>query len=162
MNPAPAPLATPPRSNRGRALSCGCTFALIAPVVVVLLIAATVLTLDYRQGRANARNERNALRQMEPLARSYANDMLTDVKDRHPSEARTAELALRHDGTLVSYTQSDQSLATVVRFFAAYEDTSFFGSSYSRAYRCYTVMFHTDAGGGLRKGLIQLQKCKFT
>ncbi|WP_327349997.1 hypothetical protein OG772_31265 [Streptomyces sp. NBC_01321] len=128
-------------------------------MVVVVLIAATLLVLANRQDRANERNEQQALRRVASQARSYAGDMLDEAKDHHPSEVRTRGIAQQHDGTLLSYTPSDDSLTTIVQFFETYEETSMFGSSYSRTYRCYSFLFQADTEGGTQKGMTPLQKC---
>ncbi|MFF4485068.1 hypothetical protein ACFY0F_01010 [Streptomyces sp. NPDC001544] len=131
----------------------------MAPIVVVLLIAATLMTLNYRQNRTNERNEQNALRRIARLAQSYESDMQHEARGHYPSEARTRGVARRNDAALVSYTRSGQSLTTVIQFHATYEDSSMFGSSLSMAYRCYSFLFRKDDEGGPRKRTAPLREC---
>ncbi|MPY58992.1 hypothetical protein [Streptomyces spongiae] len=131
----------------------------MAPIVAVLLAAAVLMYMGHRQEQANERNEREAVRRAATLARSYAGDMLNELRDRYPSEARTRDIAQRHDGRLVSSTRSGESLTTVVEFFAAYEEASMFGTSYSRTYRCYSVVLQEDAKGVPQARTTLLEKC---
>ncbi|MDW4911018.1 hypothetical protein RB628_38310 [Streptomyces sp. ADMS] len=147
------------RSDRVTVPSPGCLVAIMAPILAVLLVASVLMVMDYRQESANDRNEKEALRKTVTQARSYANDVLAKGLDDYPGREAVRDIAERHDGRLISYGRSGGSLATTVRFFAEFEDTSMFGVSYSRAHRCYAFEFQRDAEGGLQEKTTPLEKC---
>jgi hypothetical protein len=146
------------RQHRVTALSPGCLVALLAPIVAVLIAALALMVTHYRQERANDRNEAEALHRTAALARSYARNVLA-VSQYPPGPEAVRGIAERHDGRLISYERSGDSLATTVRFFGEYKDTSMFGTSYSQAYRCYSIVFHEDAAGDRQEKTIKLEKC---
>ncbi|MFI8194706.1 hypothetical protein ACIF8T_39420 [Streptomyces sp. NPDC085946] len=124
-----------------------------------MLIAALVLmVMLHRQERANGRNEAGALNRTAALARSYARDVMA-VSPYPAGQKAVRSIAERHDGRLTSYARSKGRLATTVRFFGEYEDTTMFGTSYSRAYRCYSVVFRKDAAGAPQEKTTRLEKC---
>ncbi|KAF2775245.1 hypothetical protein STPH1_7432 [Streptomyces sp. OM5714] len=49
-------------------------------------------------------------------------------------------IAEQYDGRLTSFERSEGQLATTIRFFGEYKNTSMFGTSYSMAYRCYSLL----------------------
>jgi hypothetical protein len=136
----------------------GCLVALLAPIVAVLIAALVLMVMFHRQERANERNESEALNRTAALARSYARDVLA-APDGFPGREAVRGIAERHDGRLISYTRSDRSLTTTVRFFGEYKDTSMFGVSYSRAYRCYSIVLRVGAEGALQESSTPLEKC---
>jgi hypothetical protein len=79
--------------------------------------------------------------------------------DGFPDRQAVRAIAERHDGTLISYARSERSLTTTVRFFGEYEDTSMFGVSYSRAYRCYSIVLRTGDEGVPQARATPLEKC---
>ncbi|MEU3855605.1 hypothetical protein [Streptomyces sp. NPDC029554] len=101
-----------------------------------------------RQERANERNKAEALDRTAALARSYERDVVA-ARNGFPGQEAVRGIAERHDGRLLSYARSEDSLTTTVRFFGEYEDTSMFGASHSRAYRCYSVVLWKGADGVL-------------
>lgn len=159
MSSGPFQYGAPSRQARDGAPSRGCLLALMAPVVAVLLAAAVLMFLGHRQDQTNERNEQEALRRTATLARSYAGDIVNESRDRYPSDARTRDIAQRHDGWLVSSTRSGESLTTVVEFFAAYEEASMFGTSYSRAHQCYSFVLGENAEGIPQVRTTPLEKC---
>ncbi|MEV5355843.1 hypothetical protein [Streptomyces sp. NPDC052693] len=76
-----------------------------------------------------------------------------------PGHETVRGIAERHEGRLLSYARSDDSLTTTVRFFGEYEDTSMFGVSHSRAYRCYSVVLRKAAAGVPQARTTPLEKC---
>ncbi|GGQ49597.1 hypothetical protein ACFFKE_08710 [Streptomyces mutabilis] len=126
--------------------SPGCLTVLLAPIVAVLIASVVLMGMHHRQQRANERNEADALNRTAALAESYARDAL-EVSPYPPGREAARRIAEQHDGRLTSYERSGDRLATTVRFFGEYKDTSMFGTSYSRAYRCYSVLFREDAHG---------------
>jgi hypothetical protein len=149
-------------SDRGGVPARGCMLALMAPIILVLLAAGTLMIMSDRQNDANKRHEKEALEQITRHAQSYEDDVQNEARNGYPSEGRTRALAQRNHSSLISYGQSDQSLTTVAEFFAAYEDTSFFGTSPSRAYRCYAFRFQPNAKGGPSRTTLPLQECHST
>lgn len=133
--------------------------ALMVPVVLVLLAAGTLMIMSKRQDSANERHEREALEQIARQTKSYEDTVQNESRKNYPSQARMRAIAQRSYGTLVSYEPSERSLTTLVEFFAAYEETSFFGTSVSRAYRCYSFRFHMGGGGGPHRTPLPLKKC---
>ena len=128
------------------------------PIIAVLVTALVLMVMHYRQERASDRNEAEALHRMAALARSYARDVLA-VPHYPPGQEAVRGIAERHDGRLTSYERSGGSLSTTVRFFGEYKDTSMFGTSYSRAYRCYSIVFRRDAEGEPQEETSRLEKC---
>ncbi|MFE9687718.1 hypothetical protein [Streptomyces sp. NPDC006285] len=149
---------TAARQHRVTVPSPGCLIALLAPVAAVLIIALVLMVTHYRQERANDRNEAEALQKTAALARSYARDVLA-VPHHPPGREAVRGIAERHDGRLTSYARSEGSLATTVRFFGEYKDTSMFGTAHSRAYRCYSIVFHRDAKDEPQEKTTRLEKC---
>ncbi|MFE1444425.1 hypothetical protein [Streptomyces sp. NPDC058739] len=146
------------RQRRVMAPAPGCLIAILAPIVAVLVAALVLMVTLYRQERANDRNEAEALTRTATLARIYARDVLT-VPTFPPGRETVHGIAERHDGKLISYSRSGNSLATTVRFFGEFKDTSMFGTDYSRTYRCYSIVFREDASGEPREKTTQLEKC---
>ncbi|MDQ0767162.1 hypothetical protein QFZ32_000642 [Streptomyces canus] len=136
--------------------------ALMVPLILVLLAAGTLMIMYHRQNDANGRRENEALEQIRRHAKSYEDDVQNEAQNGYPSEDRTGAIAQRNHSSLISYGQSAQSLTTVVEFFATYEDTSFFGTSPSRAYRCYVFRFQPDAKGGTSRTTLPVQECNST
>lgn len=136
--------------------------ALMVPILLVLLAAGTLVIMSNRQNDANERHENEALEQITRHAQSYEDEVQNEARNGYPSEDRTRVIAQRNHSNLISYGQSDQSLTTFVEFFATYEDTSFFGTSPSSAYRCYTFRLQPDAKGGPSRTTLPLQKCNPT
>lgn len=134
----------------------------MVPIVLVLLAAGTLMIMAHRQNNANARHEKEALEQMARLVESYEDDVQDEARNSYPSQARTRVIAQQNYGTLISYELSDRSLTTLVEFFATYEDTSFFGTSISRAHRCYSFSFKEGVEGGPRRTTLPLQQCNPT
>lgn len=148
------------RQDRVTMPSPGCLIAIMAPILAVLIAAAVLMIMHSRQESANDRNEKEALRKTATQARSYADDVLAKAADGYPDRDAVHEIAERHDGSLISYTRTDSSLATDVRFFAEFKDTSMFGVSYSRAHRCHSIVFRSDAKAGLQETTTALEKCE--
>jgi hypothetical protein len=146
------------RQRRVTVPAPGCLAALLAPIVAVLIAALALMVMLHRQERANERNEAEALNRTAVLARSYARDVMA-VSPYPAGQEAVRSIAERHDGRLTSYARSEGRLATTVRFFGEYEDTTMFGTSYSRAYRCYFVVFRKDAAGALQEQTTRLEKC---
>jgi len=136
--------------------------ALMVPIVLVLLAVGTLMITTHRQNSAGERHEKEALEQIATHAESYAADVQAEARNSYPSQARTRAIAQRNHGTLVSYEPSDRSLTTIVEFFATYEDTSFFGTSPARVYRCCSFRFQEGAEGGPRKRTTRLRECHVT
>ncbi|MEU6608697.1 hypothetical protein ABZ922_27215 [Streptomyces shenzhenensis] len=134
----------------------------MVPIVLVLLAAGTLMIMAHRQHSANERRERQALEQIARQAQSYEDDMQDEGRNSYPSQARTRAIAQRNYGTLVSYEPSHRSLTTRVKFFATYEDTSVFGTSPSRTYRCYSFRFQEGAEGRPRRATLPRQQCNRT
>ncbi|MFJ5840279.1 hypothetical protein ACIQGO_26600 [Streptomyces shenzhenensis] len=134
----------------------------MVPIVLVLLAAGTLMIMAHRQNSANERREKEALEQIARQAESYEDDVQDEGRNSYPSQARTQAIAQRNYGTLVSYEPSDRSLTTRVKFFATYEDTSAFGTSLSRTYRCYSFRFQEGAEGGPRRTTLPRQQCNRT
>jgi type II secretory pathway pseudopilin PulG len=130
----------------------------MVPILTILIAAAVLMVMHYRQERANERNETEALQRTAALARSYAQDVAA-APHGFPGQDSVRDIAERHDGRLVSYARSEDSLTTTVRFFGEYEDTSMFGVSHSQAYRCYSVVFQKDAAGVPQARTTPLEKC---
>jgi phosphate/sulfate permease len=134
------------RPHRATVPAPGCLVALLVPIVAVLIAALVLMVMHHRQKRANEQNESEALNRTAALARSYARDVMA-VSPYPPGQEAVRSIAERHDGRLTSYARSEGRLATAVRFFGEYEDVSMFGTSHSRAYRCYSIVFRKDAAG---------------
>ncbi|MCO4694490.1 hypothetical protein LRR80_00528 [Streptomyces sp. RO-S4] len=134
----------------------------MVPIVLVLLAAGTLMAMAHRQNSANERHEQEALEQMTRLGESFADDVRDEARNGYPSQAQTRVIAQRNHGTLVSYEPSDRSLTTRVKFFATYEDTSFFGTSISRAHLCCSFRFEEGAEGGPRRTTLPLRQCNPT
>ncbi|MZF86463.1 hypothetical protein [Streptomyces sp. SID5643] len=130
----------------------------MVPILTVLIAAAVLMVMHYRQERANERNKEEALGRTATLARSYAQDVAA-APNGFPGQEAVRGIAERHDGRLLSYARSEDSLTTTVRFFGEYEDTSMFGVSYSRAYRCYSVVLRKGAEGLPQTRTTPLEKC---
>jgi hypothetical protein len=124
----------------------------------VLIAALMLMVMHHRQERANERNESEALNRTAALARSYVRDVMT-VSPYPPGHEAVRGIAERHDGTLTSYARKEGQLATTVRFFGEHKDTTMFGTSHSRAYRCYSIVFRKDAAGDLQEKTTRLEKC---
>lgn len=146
------------RQHRATVPAPGCLIALLAPIVAVLIAALVLIAMHYRQQRANEQNEAEALNRTAALARSYARDVMA-VSPYPAGQEAVRGIAERHDGRLTSYERSEGRLATTVRFFGEYEDTTMFGTSYSRAYRCYSTVFRKDAAGDPQEETTRLEKC---
>ncbi|MFJ8785091.1 hypothetical protein [Streptomyces sp. NPDC102476] len=131
----------------------------MVPVILVLFAVGTLMIMSRRQNDANERHENEALEQITRHVQSYEDDVLNVARNGYPSEDRTRAIAQRNHSSLISYGQSAHSLTTVVEFFATYEATSFFGTSPSRAYRCYVFRFQPDAKGGTSRTTLPLQEC---
>ncbi|GAA2768824.1 hypothetical protein GCM10010103_78680 [Streptomyces paradoxus] len=146
------------RQHRVTVPAPGCLIALFAPIIAVLIAALVLMVMHHRQQRANERNEAEALNRTAAAARSYARDVAA-APDGFPGRKAVRAIAERHDGTLISYARSKGSLATTVRFFGEYEDTSMFGVSNSRAYRCYSIVVRRGAEGVPQVKTTPLEKC---
>ncbi|RMI90692.1 hypothetical protein BIU87_24220 [Streptomyces sp. ZS0098] len=146
------------RQSRVTVPSPGCLAALMVPLVAVLIAASVLMVMHYRQERANERNRAGALDRTAALARSYARDV-TAAPNGLPGQEAVRDIAERHDGRLLSYRRSQDSLTTVVRFFGEYEDTSMFGLSHSRAYHCYSIVLRKGAEGIPRARTSPLEGC---
>ncbi|MCT9138457.1 hypothetical protein [Streptomyces violarus] len=146
------------RHDRATVPSPGCLAAIMVPIVTVLIVASVLMVMLYRQERANDQNEAEALDRTAALARSYARDVAA-APDGFPGREVVRGIAERHDGRLTSYARSEGRLATTVRFFGEFEDTTMFGTSYSRAYRCYSIVFREDAAGDPQSKTSRLEKC---
>ncbi|MFI1508219.1 hypothetical protein [Streptomyces sp. NPDC020597] len=131
----------------------------MAPIILVLLAAGTLMIMAHRQDSANKRHEKEALQQIARHTESYQDTMQSEARSSSPSQARTRATAQRNYGTLVSYKPADGSLTTVVKFYAPYEDTSFFGTSVSRTYRCYSFLFQVGGGGAPHRTMLPLKNC---
>ncbi|MFC8349558.1 hypothetical protein [Streptomyces sp. NPDC057280] len=149
------------RKDRVTVPSPGCLIAITAPILVVLIVASVLMLMYSRQESANDRNEKEAQRKTVSQAQSYAHDVAAKSKDAYPGQEAATTIAEQHDGRLISYTPSGSSLATTVRFFAEYKDTSMFGVSYSRAHRCYSIQFRKNANGDLQETTtpLEIEKC---
>ncbi len=146
------------RQSRVTVPAPGCLAALMVPVVAVLIAASVLMVMGYRQERANERNMAEALDRTAALARSYARDV-TAAPNGFPGQEAVRDIAERHDGRLLSYARSEDSLTTVVRFYGEYEDTSMFGLSHSRAYRCYSIVLRKEAEGVPQARTTPLEEC---
>ncbi|MFD5160464.1 hypothetical protein ACFWMJ_20715 [Streptomyces hawaiiensis] len=146
------------RRHRVTVPAPGCLVALFAPIVAVLIAALVLMVMHHRQERANERNESEALNRTVALARSYARDVMA-FSPYPPGHEAVRGIAERHDGRLTSYARSEGQLATTVRFFGEYKDTTMFGTSYSRAYRCYSIVFREGAAGDPQEKTTRLDKC---
>ncbi|WP_143655973.1 hypothetical protein [Streptomyces sp. XY006] len=146
------------RQSRVTVPSPGCLAAVMVPILAVLIAAAVLMTMHYRQERANERNKAEALDRTAALARSYERDVVT-APNGFPGQEAVRGISERHDGRLLSYARSEDSLTTTVRFFGEYEDTSMFGVSHSRAYRCYSVVLRKGADGVPQARTTPLEKC---
>ncbi|WP_329334503.1 hypothetical protein OG866_13400 [Streptomyces sp. NBC_00663] len=131
----------------------------MAPFVLVLLAAGTLMIMAHRQNSATERHEKQALEQLARHVESYEDVVRGELRTGDPSRPWTRTVAQRNYGTLVSYVRSDRSLTTLVEFFATYEETSFFGTSTARAYRCYSFRFQEGAEGGPDRTALPLQQC---
>ncbi|WP_454345658.1 hypothetical protein [Streptomyces albogriseolus] len=130
----------------------------MVPIVAVLIAASVLMVMHYRQERANERNKAEALDRTAALARSYARDVAA-APNGFPGQEVVRDIAERHDGMLLSYARSEDSLTTTVRFFGEYEDTSMFGLSHSRAYHCYSIVLRKGAEGVPQARTSPLEKC---
>ncbi|MFI0507488.1 hypothetical protein ACH3WN_32320 [Streptomyces albogriseolus] len=146
------------RQSRVTVPSPGCLAAIMVPILAVLIATSVLMVMGYRQERANERNKAEALDRTAALARSYARDMVT-APNGFPGQEAVRRIAERHDGRLLSYARSEDSLTTTVRFFGEYEDTSMFGVSHSRAYHCYSIVLLKGAGGVPEARTSPLEKC---
>jgi hypothetical protein len=133
--------------------------AVMVPIVLVLLAAGTLMIMAQRQDRANERHEDEALQQLARHTKSYEDTVQKEARSSFPSQARTRAIAQGTYGTLVSYEPSHGSLTTIVKFFASYEETSFFGTSITRVYRCYSFRFQAGAEGGSHRRTLPLKQC---
>ncbi|MEU1299434.1 hypothetical protein [Streptomyces shenzhenensis] len=134
----------------------------MVPIVLVLLAAGTLMIMAHRQNSANERREKEALEQIAREVESYEDDVRDEGRNSYPSQARTRAIAQRYYATLVSYEPSDRSLTTRVKFFGTYEDTTVFGTSLSRVYRCYSFRFLEGAEGRPRRTTLPRQQCNRT
>ncbi|MFC9829994.1 hypothetical protein ACFVI5_21755 [Streptomyces albogriseolus] len=130
----------------------------MVPLVAVLIAASVLMVMFHRQERANERNRAEALDRTAALARSYAREV-TAAPNGFPGQEAVRDIAERHDGMLLSYARSEDSLTTTVRFFGEYEDTSMFGVSHSRAYRCYSIVLRKGAEGVPQARTSPLERC---
>ncbi|WP_431992434.1 hypothetical protein [Streptomyces albogriseolus] len=130
----------------------------MVPLVAVLIAASVLMVMHYRQERASERNKAEALDRTAALARSYARDVAA-APNGFPGQEVVRDIAERHDGMLLSYARSDDSLTTTVRFFGEYEDTSMFGLSHSRAYHCYSIVLRKGAEGVPQARTSPLEEC---
>ncbi|MGW3711587.1 hypothetical protein ACWDN6_15755 [Streptomyces albogriseolus] len=130
----------------------------MVPIVAVLIAASVLMVMHYRQERANERNKAEALDRTAALARSYAREV-TAAPNGFPGQEAVRDIAERHDGMLLSYARSEDSLTTTVRFFGEYEDTSMFGVSHSRAYQCYSVVLRKGTEGVPQARTSPLERC---
>ncbi|MFJ5730917.1 hypothetical protein [Streptomyces paradoxus] len=138
--------------------SPGCLAAIMLPIFAVLIVASVLMVMQYRQERANERNEAEALHRTAALARSHARDVVA-APDGFPGREAVRGIAERHDGRLIAYARSEGSLSTTVRFLGEYEDTSMFGVSRSRAYRCYSVVLRKRTEDVPQVRTTPLEKC---
>ncbi len=146
------------RQSRVTVPSPGCLAAIMVPLVAVLIAASVLMVMHYRQERASERNKAEALDRTAALARSYARDVAA-APNGFPGQEVVRDIAERHDGMLLSYARSDDSLTTTVRFFGEYEDTSMFGLSHSRAYHCYSIVLRKGAEGVPQARTSPLEEC---
>ncbi|MEU3760987.1 MULTISPECIES: hypothetical protein [Streptomyces] len=130
----------------------------MVPIVAVLIAASVLMVMFHRQEHANERNETEALDRTAALARSYAREV-TAAPNGFPGQEAVRGVAERHDGRLLSYARSEDSLTTTVRFFGEYEDTSMFGVSRSRAYQCYSVVLRKGTEGVPQVRTSPLERC---
>ncbi|MCX4571409.1 hypothetical protein OOK48_34355 [Streptomyces viridodiastaticus] len=130
----------------------------MVPIVAVLIAASVLMVMFHRQERANERNKAEALDRTAALARSYAREV-TAAPNGFPGQEAVRGVAERHDGRLLSYARSEDSLTTTVRFFGEYEDTSMFGVSHSRAYQCYSIVLRKGAEGVPQVRTSPLERC---
>ncbi|MGV9224851.1 hypothetical protein ACWDPF_19525 [Streptomyces albogriseolus] len=130
----------------------------MVPIVAVLIAASVLMVMHYRQERASERNKAEALDRTAALARSYAREV-TAAPNGFPGQEAVRDIAERHDGMLLSYARSEDSLTTTVRFFGEYEDTSMFGVSHSRAYQCYSIVLRKGAEGVPQARTSPLERC---
>ncbi|MFE8970577.1 hypothetical protein ACFYMR_30675 [Streptomyces albogriseolus] len=130
----------------------------MVPIVAVLIAASVLMVMFHRQDRANERNKAEALDRTAALARSYAREV-TAAPNGFPGQEAVRGVAERHDGRLLSYARSEDSLTTTVRFFGEYEDTSMFGVSHSRAYQCYSIVLRKGAEGVPQARTSPLERC---
>ncbi|MER7484071.1 hypothetical protein ABTX60_41670 [Streptomyces sp. NPDC126510] len=148
------------RQRRVTVQAPGCLVALFAPIIAVLIAALVLMVMLDRQERANERNESEALNKTAALAGSYARDVMAlSLSQDPPGQEAVRSIAERHDGRLTSYARAEDRLATTVRFFAEFKDTTMFGTSYSRAYRCYSIVFRENAAGDPQEKTTRLEKC---
>ncbi|MGZ3103519.1 hypothetical protein [Streptomyces sp. H72] len=146
------------RKDRVTVPSPGCLVVVLAPIVIALIASLVLLVMHHRQESSNSRNEAEAVRTTASLARAYAQAVLA-VSQQPPDQDTVRGIAARYDGRLASYTRSDRSLTTTVRFFAEYRDTSMFGTSYSRVFRCYSIAFKKDVAGEPQEKTTSLDQC---
>ncbi|MGA5164395.1 hypothetical protein [Streptomyces pseudogriseolus] len=141
--------------------SPGCLAAIMVPIVAVLIAASVLMVMHHRQERANERNKAEALERTADLAHSYARDMVVALVAPNgiPGQEFVRGIAERHDGRLLSYARSEDSLTTTVRFFGEYEDTNMFGVSHSRAYHCYSIVLRNGAEGAPQAKTSPLEEC---
>ncbi|MFF9333799.1 hypothetical protein [Streptomyces albogriseolus] len=146
------------RQSRVTVPSPGCLAAIMVPLVAVLIAASVLMVMHYRQERDNERIKAEALDRTAALARSYARDVAA-APNGFPGQEVVRDIAERHDGMLLSYARSKDSLTTTVRFFGEYEDTSMFGLSHSRAYHCYSIVLRKGAEGVPQARTSPLEEC---
>lgn len=146
------------RDSRATVTSPGCLAAIMVPILTALIAAAVLLTMHYRQERANERNKAEALDRTAALTRSYTRDVAA-APHGFPGQEAVQGIAERHDGRLLSYARSENTLTTTVRFLGEYEDTSIFGVSHSRTYRCYSVVLRKGAEGVPQARTTPLETC---
>ncbi|MFC9891907.1 hypothetical protein [Streptomyces pilosus] len=149
------------RQSRVTVPSPGCFAVIMVPIVAVLIAASVLTVMHHRQESANERNKAEALDRTAALAHSYARDVAAAPNGYRGQEA-VRSIAERHDGRLLSYARSEDSLTTTVRFFGEYEDTSMFGVSHSRAYHCYSIVLRKRAEGVPQTRTSPLEKCDVT
>ncbi|MEU4012852.1 hypothetical protein AB0H30_30920 [Streptomyces pseudogriseolus] len=146
------------RQSRVTVPSPGCLAAIMVPIVAVLTAASVLMVMHYRQERANERNKAEALERTADLAHSFARDMVVALNG-FPGQEVVRGIAERHDGRLLSYARSEDSLTTTVRFFGGYEGTNMFGVSHSRAYHCYSIVLRKGAEGAPQAKTSPLEEC---
>ncbi|MEU0853135.1 hypothetical protein ABZ387_35150 [Streptomyces flaveolus] len=146
------------RQERVTVPSPGCLVAVMVPIGAVLIVSLVLGIMYHRQENANDRHKAEAVRKTAAAARSYAQDVVA-APHHLPGREAVRGIAQRHDGKLISYVRSGSSLATIVQLFAEYKETSMFGASYSRAYKCYSIVFRKDVKEEWQETTTSLEKC---
>ncbi|MFG3101796.1 hypothetical protein ACGFZL_14955 [Streptomyces sp. NPDC048182] len=108
---------------------------------------------------ANARHEKEALRQAAELAEAYEGDLLGEARGGGLDEARVRELARRHHGSLVSHTASGRTLTAVVRFKVSYESATLLGASDEFVDNCYSFRVVEGTESGARWTAVPSEEC---